>query len=269
MSDDARDPSPDNGGNDEAKAAATPREPTEIVVYRGGADAGADARAGAGAGWHAARDGFGPTPEPRRGWGGRVAALVAVAALIGAVGGSLAATKLGSALSTETTKAQATAQAASADELKSAREAIARLEKDLAGLKADAEKTAKARTAQFGKLGERLDKAEKAQDEQAAKLAKLVEAQDKDRKTAAAAAADVTGSVPKPAAAREPDRPQVVAGWRLNRIVPGGAEVESGGVRYAVYPGDPLPGVGTVAGLKRGEDGRWAVVTSKGLIVGR
>ncbi|RIK97802.1 MAG: hypothetical protein DCC74_06255 [Proteobacteria bacterium] len=264
MSDDARDPSPDNGTNDEAKAAVTPREPTEIVVYRGGADAGA----GGGAGWHAARDGFGPTPEPRRGWGGRVAALVAVAALIGAVGGSLAATTFGSALSSETTKVQVTAQAASADELKSAREAIARLEKELAGVKADAEKTAKARTAQFGKLGERLDKAEKAQDEQAAKLAKLVEAQDKDRKTAAAAA-DVTGSVPKPAAAREPDRPQVVAGWRLNRIVPGGAEVESGGVRYAVYPGDPLPGVGTVAGLKRGEDGRWAVVTSKGLIVGR
>ncbi len=267
MSDDARDPSPDNGTNDEAKAAATPREPTEIVVYRGSADAGADTRAGAGAGWHGARDGFGPTPEPRRGWGGRVAALAAVAVLIGAIGGSLAATTFGSALSTETTRAQETAQAASADELKSAREAIARLEKELAGLKADAEKTAKARTAQFGKLGERLDKAEKAQDEQAVKLAKLVEAQDKDRKTAAAA--DVTGSVPKPAAAREPDRPQVVAGWRLNRIVPGGAEVESGGVRYAVYPGDPLPGVGTVAGLKRGEDGRWAVVTSKGLIVGR
>jgi len=271
MSDDARDPSPDNGASDEAKAAATPREPTEIVVYRAGPEAGA----GAGAGWHAARDGFGPTPEPRRGWGGRVAALVAVAALIGAVGGSLAATKFGSALSSGTTQAQA----ASADELKSAREAIARLEKDLASLKADAEKTAKARTAQVsaqvtaqvGKLGERLDKAEKAQDEQAAKLAKLVEAQDKERKSAAAmanAAADVTGSVPKPAA-RESDRPQVVAGWRLNRIVPGGAEVESGGVRYAVYPGDPLPGIGTVAGLKRGEDGRWAVVTSKGLIVGR
>jgi hypothetical protein len=40
-------------------------------------------------------------------------------------------------------------------------------------------------------------------------------------------------------------------------------------VRYAVYPGDPLPGLGTVAGLQRGEDGRWVVVTSKGVILGR
>lgn len=256
MSDDARDPSFGNGAGDEARAAATPREPTEIVVYRGPADAGA--------GWHGAQDGVAAAPAAKRGWGGRVAALVAGAALIGAVGGSLAAAGLGGVLSGEARPAEATA---SADDLKSAREAIARLEKELAGLKADAEKAAKARTAQVGKLGERLDKAEKAQDEQAAKLAKLVEAQDKERKSAAVAG-DVTGSVPKPAA-RESGSPQVIAGWRLNRLVPGGAEVESGGVRYAVYPGDPLPGIGTVAGLKRGEDGRWVVVTSKGLILGR
>lgn len=256
MSDDARDPSFGNGAGDEARAAATPREPTEIVVYRGPADAGA--------GWHGAQDGVAAAPAAERGGRRRIAALVAGAALIGAVGGSLAAAGLGGVLSGEARPAVATA---SADDLKSAREAIARLEKELAGLKADAEKAAKARTAQVGKLGERLDKAEKAQDEQAAKLAKLVEAQDKERKSAAVAG-DVTGSVPKPAA-RESGSPQVIAGWRLNRLVPGGAEVESGGVRYAVYPGDPLPGIGTVAGLKRGEDGRWVVVTSKGLILGR
>jgi hypothetical protein len=261
MNDDAREPSFGDDANRPAKAAPAPRQPTEIVVYR--ADAG-------GAGGAGAQDAFAAgAAEAKRGWGSRVAALVAVAALIGAVAGSLAATGLGGLLAGEAKQAPAPA-VASADDLKSAREAIARLEKELAGLKAEAEKTAKARTAQvntqLGKVGERLDKAEKAQDEQAARLAKLAEAHDKDRKTVAAA--DVTGSVQKPAA-REPDRPQVIAGWRLNRLVPGGAEVESAGVRYAVYPGDPLPGLGTVAGLQRGEDGRWVVVTSKGVILGR
>jgi hypothetical protein len=35
-----------------------------------------------------------------------------------------------------------------------------------------------------------------------------------------------------------------------------------------VMPGDSLPGVGRVESIKR-QDGRWVVVTSKGLIVTR
>lgn len=257
MSEQSREPS----FGDEARAIEGPRAPTEIVVYRGGADAGAGT--GPDAGGHAASDAAGKAAAMAKAGWGRIAALVAAAALVGVAGVTLAA-GVGSLFANNDT--QAAVQAASADDLKSAREAIARLESQVASLKADAEKTAKARTAQFGRLGERLDKAEKAHDEAAAKLAKLAEAHDKDRKVAAAAA-DVTGSVPKTAAPAP--GPQIVAGWRLNRIVPGGAEVESAGVRYAVYPGDPLPGIGTVAGLKRIEDGRWAVVTSKGLILGR
>ncbi len=238
--------------------AGAPREPTEIVVFRNAAqgDASDD--------WRASHHDFAAAPAApaaRSGWGSRIVALVAVAALVGAVGGSLAATGLGHVIGKE---APAAAAVASADELKSAREAITRLESQVAALKADADKTSKTRSAQIGKLGERLDKAEKAHDDTAGRLAKLAEAQDKDRK----AAADVTGSVPR-AAAKASSGPQVVEGWRLNRIVRGGAEVEFDGVRYAVYPGDPLPGVGTVSGLKRIEDGRWALVTSKGLIIGR
>lgn len=240
----------------ESKAGA-PREPTEIVVFRNAAqgDASDD--------WRASHHDFAAAsaaPAARSGWSGRMVALVAVAALVGAVGGSLAATGLGHVIG----KDAPAAAVATADELKSAREAITRLESQVAALKADADKTSKTRSAQIGKLGERLDKAEKAHDDTAGRLAKLAEAQDKDRK----AAADVTGSVPK-TAARASDGVRVVEGWRLNRIVRGGAEVEFDGVRYAVYPGDPLPGVGTVSGLKRIEDGRWALVTSKGLIIGR
>ncbi len=235
--------------------AGAPREPTEIVVFRNAAqgDASDD--------WRASHHDFTAAPAARSGWSGRIVALVAVAALVGAVGGSLAATGLGHVIGKD---APAAAAVTTADELKSAREAITRLESQVAALKADADKTSRTRSAQIGKLGERLDKAEKAHDDTAGRLAKLAEAQDKERK---AAAADVTGSVPKTAKAS--DGARVVEGWRLNRIVRGGAEVEFDGVRYAVYPGDPLPGVGTVSGLKRIEDGRWALVTSKGLIIGR
>jgi hypothetical protein len=37
---------------------------------------------------------------------------------------------------------------------------------------------------------------------------------------------------------------------------------------YEVYAGDPVPGAGRVDAIRR-QDGRWVVVTSKGLIVGR
>jgi hypothetical protein len=37
---------------------------------------------------------------------------------------------------------------------------------------------------------------------------------------------------------------------------------------FEVYPGDPLPGVGRVNAIRR-QDGRWVVVTDRGLIVAR
>jgi hypothetical protein len=37
---------------------------------------------------------------------------------------------------------------------------------------------------------------------------------------------------------------------------------------YEVYAGDPIPGLGRVDSIKR-QDGRWVVVTTKGLVVSR
>ena len=37
---------------------------------------------------------------------------------------------------------------------------------------------------------------------------------------------------------------------------------------FEVYAGDPIPGLGRAEAIRR-QDGRWVVVTSKGLIVGR
>ena len=44
--------------------------------------------------------------------------------------------------------------------------------------------------------------------------------------------------------------------------------VDGPGGLYEAYPGDPLPGLGRVDAV-RYQDGRWVVVTSKGLIIRR
>ena len=80
--------------------------------------------------------------------------------------------------------------------------------------------------------------------------------------TLAAAAPDATGSI----ATKQQDKPPVVAGWYLRDVFDGRALVESRYGLYEIGPGAPLPGVGRVETIKR-QDGRWVVVTPKGLIV--
>jgi hypothetical protein len=59
-----------------------------------------------------------------------------------------------------------------------------------------------------------------------------------------------------------------VEGWRLRDVAYGGALIESRRGTYEVYAGDPVPGLGRVDAIRK-QDGRWVVVTSKGLIVAR
>ena len=92
---------------------------------------------------------------------------------------------------------------------------------------------------------------------------------------------DVTGSIPpvpvatpfpppRPAGriAATASRPPVVRGWTLRLARNGLFLVEGRGDIYQVAPGAPLPGLGPVQEIRR-QDGRWAVVTPKGLIVSR
>ena len=60
----------------------------------------------------------------------------------------------------------------------------------------------------------------------------------------------------------------VVDGWALRDVGNGGALIEGRGGIYEVYAGDPVPGLGRVDAIRK-QDGRWVVVTSKGLIVSR
>jgi hypothetical protein len=202
-----------------------------------------------------------------------LAAVVALAILAGALGGALATAAL-----THVAGDDAAIPGNHALEA-----TVARIDADILALKAGVEHTSKLGMSQFNKTSDRLDKLEKAQAEPAAKIAKLSEAVDKLRAApatapapvAAAPAKDVTGSVTPPATAAAVTAPKVdvgrlptVDGWVLRDVARGGALIEGRQGIYEVYAGDPVPGLGRVDAIRR-QDGRWVVVTSKGLIVAR
>lgn len=208
---------------------------------------------------------------------GAMAAVVALATVAGALGGALATAGIGKLMAGES--AEASVQTSAKD---SALEAsVARIDAEIVALKSSLEHNSKTTTGQLNKATDRLDKVEKAQAEPAAKLAKLSETVDKLRAaqasattTAAAAPApkDVTGTIPQQAAAAPP-KPEVarlptVEGWVLRDVANGSALIESRRGMYEVYAGDPIPGLGRVDAIRK-QDGRWVVVTSKGLIVAR
>jgi hypothetical protein len=217
------------------------------------------------------RAGSAPQAEQGAGMFGKrrlaaLAAVVALAAMAGALGGALATAGVGHFTGDGATTSANTALEAS----------VARIDADIQGLKANLEHISKTDMAQLNKTGDRLDKVEKAQAEPAAKLAKLSEAVDKLRvapaaaPVAAAAAKEVTGSISPPVAAPKVEvaRLPTVEGWLLHDVADGGALIEGRQGVFEVYAGDPVPGLGRVEAIRR-QDGRWVVVTTRGLIVAR
>ncbi|MDA9491374.1 MULTISPECIES: hypothetical protein [unclassified Bradyrhizobium] len=235
------------------------------------------------------REDFAPhvkADEPREAGGKRrlsaMVAVVAIAASVGAISGALATAGM------MHFAAPAPAQVADTSALDAS---VARIDADLVALKANVEHTSKTGLSQVNRANDRLDKLEKAQAEPMARIAKLSETVDKLRATppaapaqaaAAAPARETTGSIaptqvataaaapaPVPAAPRtEVGRLPTIDGWVLRDVSNGGALIEGRGGLYEVYAGDPIPGVGRVDAIRR-QDGRWVVVTSKGLIVAR
>jgi hypothetical protein len=257
----------------EAPKADAPRATGKILIMSAGDRAWDGKDAGAEAG---SEQGTGMFGKRRL---SALAAVVALAALAGALGGALATIGL--------THFAAGDSAASGNLAIEA--SVARIDADLLALKAGVEHTAKMGMSQFNKTSDRLDKVEKAQAEPAAKLAKLSEAVDKLRAAPAAAptpvaaapvaAREVTGSITPPAAAAaapvplpapkpEIARLPTVEGWVLRDVAKGWALIEDRRGLYEVYAGDPIPGLGRVDAIRK-QDGRWVVVTSKGLIVAR
>ena len=252
----------------EAAKPEAPRFPGKVMIMSPGDRAGAKAEAAPDA-----------APSGKRRMSA-MAAVVALAAVAGALGGALATAGLGHLMAGDTASASANNIVLEAS--------VARIDADIVALKASVEHTSKVAVGQFNKATDRLDKVEKAQAEPAAKLAKLSEAVDKLRAAAApavvaatapAAAKDVTGSVAQPvtaaaaAPAATPAKPEVarlptVEGWILRDVDNGVALIQSRRGMFEVYAGDPIPGLGRVDAIRK-QDGKWVVVTSKGLIVSR
>ena len=248
----------------DAPKADAPRTPGKVMIMSSGDRA-----------WDSNDAGPEVESKPSSGMFGKrrfaaLAAVVALAVVAGALGGALATAGLGHFVGDDTTTSSNRALEVS----------VARIDADILALKASVEHTSKVGMTQFNKTNDRLDKVEKAQAEPAAKLAKLSEAVDKLRAAPAAAAPvtaakEVTGSISPPAAAAPAAAPKIevarlptVDGWILREVANGGALIEGRQGIYEVYAGDPVPGVGRVDAIRR-QDGRWVVVTSKGLIVAR
>ena len=252
----------------EAPKVEAPRMPGKVLIMSSADHAWADDEAGPEVGAEPSQSMFGKRRL------GALAAVVVLAALAGALGGAAAIVGLQHFAGNDV----ATAAANPAVDA-----AVARIDADIVALKASVEHTSKIGMSQFNKTSDRLDKVEKAQAEPAAKLARLSEAVDKLRAAPAAAPApvpvaaavtakEVTGSITPPAPAPAPKvevaRLPTVEGWVLRDVAYGGALIEGQRGVYEVYAGDAVPGLGHVDAIRR-QDGRWVVVTSKGLIVAR
>jgi hypothetical protein len=235
-----------------------------------------------------------------------IAAMLALALAAGVAGGALATAALvhGSGQRTAAAGGDGSELAAS----------VAKLENDVATLKAGMEQTNQTSLVELNKTSERLDRIEKTQGELAkaskpGEIQKLSETVERLRTAQASAAAtsgtaretsasarETTGSLPPsqgmasaaagvaPAqaaaartaeAARQQDaaapaigRLPIVDGWVLRDVGRGGALIEGRQGLYEVYAGDPVPGLGKVDAIRK-QDGRWVVVTSKGLVVAR
>jgi hypothetical protein len=203
-----------------------------------------------------------------------LAAGIAIAAAVGAMAGSMATAGFGRMLAGDPP-----ARAASTDDSRFLKDSIARINADVTALKTAVDTTGKSANSQLAKLGDRLDRFERAQVEPAAKLAKLAEAIDRIEHRASTSAItssrDTTGSIatvaPPPQPQAEPIKaagPPVLEGWVVRSVYNGAALIQGRFGAVEVERGDTLPGLGRIENIRR-QDGRWVVVTSKGVIMAR
>jgi hypothetical protein len=173
-----------------------------------------------------------------------LAASVAIAAALGVLAG---------AAMTGGFSKPAAVDVAGLEESRAAQQSIARLSKDVAGLKASLEAANKSAHSQFAKISERLSR-------DSAEITGAI-----TPPQTVPSAAPLPPARPAPAA-EAPRRPSVITDWTIRETRDGFVYVQGHGDVYQVVLGAPLPGIGPVEQIKR-QDGRWVVVTPKGIIV--
>ena len=212
-------------------------------------------------------------PQPRVARFALLAACLAIAAGIGAIGGSLGVAKFG--LMTAPKAEPVAAAKDPSDEIRALKDTVAQLRTqtkslndNLASLKTSVTTTTAMANQQTGKIAETLERIEKAQAEQK----KLMAAQ---------AAPETTGSISNqkqaatttsvPMVLGDPPttlKPPILQDYVLRRVYDGAALIEGRHGIIEVEAGIAVPGLGRIEAIKR-QDGRWVVVTARGLIVQR
>ena len=177
-----------------------------------------------------------------------LAASVAIAAAFGAVVGAAA---------TGAFSKPAAINVAGVEEDKAIQQSVARLSKEITSLKASLEAANKSAQSQIAKISERLNRG-------SAEITGSIA----PPQTVPASAAPIP--TPRPASVsadtQPPAKVSIVADWSIRGVHDGYVYVQGHGDIYEVVPGAPLPGLGPVEQIKR-QDGRWVVVTPKGIIV--
>jgi hypothetical protein len=188
-----------------------------------------------------------------------LAATLALAAALGGLIGALAAY----GLARPAPAPAAAAGRTDLEELQALKENVVQARVELAALRVNIESANRSANAQFTRIGERIERLERIQGEPATKLNKAIETLDRLSRDAAQSK-EVTGSVAS--AAPTPGKPGAVEGWVLRDVHRGTALIEGRMGLIEVDQGDVVPGLGRVDAIRK-QDGRWVVVTPKGLIM--
>jgi hypothetical protein len=201
--------------------------------------------------------------RPRHRLYGALAASVVLAAGLGVLAGVAGS---GAFRKAEPARVDTTALADS----KALQQSLAKLNKDITTLKANLDAANKAAHTQMAKMSEKLS--ERLNREAAEITGSIAAPQTTAPQAAAPAPVQAATPLPTPRPQRmaaiepPPSRFSVVQDWSIRDARDGYVYVQNRGDIYQVVPGAPLPGLGPVEQIKR-QDGRWVVVTPKGLIV--
>lgn len=191
--------------------------------------------------------------RPRHKRYGILAASVTFAAALGAVIGALASGGLAAP--------PVQSDVATIAQTKTTQQSIARLNKEIAALKANIEQANKSAHTQIAKLSDRLE-------HQAADVTGSISSPQ-----TVPVAQPLSGPVPLPRPAQRvaaveslPGRIPVVPDWTIHDYRHGYIFVQGHGEVFQVQIGASLPGLGPVQAVKR-QDGHWVVLTPRGMIV--
>ncbi|HET9246524.1 MAG TPA: hypothetical protein VFO15_12035 [Xanthobacteraceae bacterium] len=191
-----------------------------------------------------------------------LAASLALAAALGAMVGALVAYGLARPGAIPAVAAGRTAL----EEIQTLKENVVQARVELAALKLSIDSASRNSGAQLTRISERIDRVERSQAEPAAKLTKAIDTLERLAR-GEAASKDVTGSVVAAASAlNQPAKPAAVEGWVVRDVYRGTALIEGRMGAIEVDQGDVVPGLGRVDAIRK-QDGRWVVVTPKGLIM--